>query len=261
MRIAALLFLCLAAPAQACMDHYQPSWGEVLLGITLPFYILAVLITWLGGLLAYGFTGGYGGRFHMAMATLSLGFVQVAGLCAVPILGFYARSGGGARYAESVASSMVLVMMFTAPFWVRRWLRNSEARVGMLIPRAGSPIIPIACFGASFFTMFAGVNPLAVFMFLPALALFAIPADRHEARTVPFVHLPKRPTPRSKLSPLALVPGHCPVCREIVRDRVEECARCHTQHHRECLEFNGRCGIFACEPGAPDPTAKKKTAS
>ena len=260
MRIAALLFLCAAAPAQACMHHYRPSWAEVVLTFTLPLFLFGVMVTWLGGLLAYVITGGNGGRYHMALGTLSLGFLQLSGLCAVPILAFFVRGGLGG-YSESVALSMVLVMMFTAPFWVRRWLRNSEARAGTLIPRAGSPLIPLGCVGATVFTSFVGANPLAVFMFLPALALMAIPADRHEARTAPFVHLPKRPTPRSKLSPLSLAPGHCPVCRELVRDRLEECARCHTQHHRECLEFNGRCGIFACEPGAPDPTAKKKAAS
>lgn len=42
------------------------------------------------------------------------------------------------------------------------------------------------------------------------------------------------------------VGGLCRVCGTALADRVVECWKCRTPHHRECWEYAGRCSTFAC---------------
>ncbi len=40
--------------------------------------------------------------------------------------------------------------------------------------------------------------------------------------------------------------GRCPVCAQSLAGELRRCTRCHTEHHEECWEYFGRCGIYAC---------------
>jgi hypothetical protein len=47
--------------------------------------------------------------------------------------------------------------------------------------------------------------------------------------------------------PRAGIPGRCLVCSEAIqRGNLVSCARCETQHHRDCFEYAGRCAIYGC---------------
>ena len=54
----------------------------------------------------------------------------------------------------------------------------------------------------------------------------------------------------------------CPICAvEVVEDaEVTKCEKCQTPAHRDCFEFNGKCGVYACaeknknKPPEPPPT-------
>lgn len=45
--------------------------------------------------------------------------------------------------------------------------------------------------------------------------------------------------------------GRCPVCSQLVEERAVSCPGCQTDHHEECVQFNGACGVFGCGCGAP----------
>jgi hypothetical protein len=51
--------------------------------------------------------------------------------------------------------------------------------------------------------------------------------------------------------------GNCPVCGDVIVDRKKKCSQCGTPHHEECLEYNGKCGMYACN-GMQKPPAPKK---
>lgn len=51
-------------------------------------------------------------------------------------------------------------------------------------------------------------------------------------------------------------PGRCPVCSHRVEERAVSCPGCLTDHHEECVQFNGACGVFGCGCGAPADTAQ-----
>lgn len=40
----------------------------------------------------------------------------------------------------------------------------------------------------------------------------------------------------------------CPICnQEVSKDaEVVRCSKCQTPAHKDCFEFNGKCGVFAC---------------
>jgi hypothetical protein len=240
MRIAAFLLLAAAAPVEACPVYMSP--GEQMLIIASSLFSLTAVVLWGLGLLSFGLSVGERGRHPMALATLSAAFLELAFVALTPL----AMALRGSRQTQEIAGATALVMCLVAPILAWRALRASEARGGLVMHRAGSPLFPLALLAvmpAKYMSEALGTGMALT----PLLALIAVVADRAPA-----------PRQAAALAPLTLARGHCPVCRELVRDRVEECARCHTPHHRECLAFNGRCGIFACEPGAPDPTAKKK---
>lgn len=246
MRIALLLSLALASPAAAC--PLPPTPVDMALMIAGPFFALIVVATWLGGMIRCALGRGAAARRSMALATLSVGLVQAATIAAIPL-----AFNMGFRVGEAILASTMLAMFFAGPYWARQAIQASEARGGQLIARAGSlafPLIAAAGYGLAINGRAPGTVLGTALVFAPLLALLAIPIDR----------APDEPCQPPASRRPSLPRGHCPVCREVVRDRVATCARCHTPHHRECLDFNGRCGIFACEPGAPDPTAKKKTA-
>lgn len=57
----------------------------------------------------------------------------------------------------------------------------------------------------------------------------------------------------SPISPETL----CPVCQVIIRpgEAVGQCPECGTQHHQECWNENGGCGVYGC--GQVPPTEKR----
>lgn len=38
----------------------------------------------------------------------------------------------------------------------------------------------------------------------------------------------------------------CPICTDRIEGRTVICVRCKTPHCRDCWEYNGKCGMFAC---------------
>lgn len=38
----------------------------------------------------------------------------------------------------------------------------------------------------------------------------------------------------------------CPICTALMEGRTVICIRCKTPHCRDCWEYNGKCGMFAC---------------
>ncbi len=40
--------------------------------------------------------------------------------------------------------------------------------------------------------------------------------------------------------------AHCPICSEKPNGTIVVCYSCKTPHCRECWEYNGKCGMFAC---------------
>jgi hypothetical protein len=48
-------------------------------------------------------------------------------------------------------------------------------------------------------------------------------------------------------APRVGTPGRCLVCGgAIQKGNLVSCARCETQHHRDCFEYAGRCAIYGC---------------
>lgn len=73
---------------------------------------------------------------------------------------------------------------------------------------------------------------------------------------VSWVQPRSKPVARAQAEGLSLrAAGRCPVCAEGMGARLAVlCRKCSTPHHEACLQFNGRCGIYGCEPDR-DPRA------
>jgi hypothetical protein len=42
------------------------------------------------------------------------------------------------------------------------------------------------------------------------------------------------------------IAGHCPVCRQGIKEAIKLCPRCNTPHCSSCWKYNGKCAIYAC---------------
>lgn len=45
----------------------------------------------------------------------------------------------------------------------------------------------------------------------------------------------------------------CPICTDRIEGRMTLCVRCKTPHCRDCWEYNGKCGMFACNETRSTP--------
>lgn len=41
--------------------------------------------------------------------------------------------------------------------------------------------------------------------------------------------------------------SRCPVCGDNVQESITRCADCRTPHHRDCFEYNTKCGLYGCQ--------------
>ena len=65
-----------------------------------------------------------------------------------------------------------------------------------------------------------------------------------------------RPVTLGAAASQAEAPPACPVCAVTLgAARQARCERCGAPHHADCIEWTGRCGVFACEGAAAGAVA------
>lgn len=241
------LFLGLASPGFTCPLPSEGP-GEDVAMLALAFFLPAVCATLLHGLGRQLFAGHRGrGRTIVAIAILAFGLVLVS---SVPLL----LVEGTQKSPEAMALRQMAWFWLAwaglrSLFWARRHCRRSLERGGRLLAFAGSPLWGLALLGSPIMALMAAwaqVWPgwaggaLVTVLLSPILAVAAIPLDRL-----------RKPAGSG-------LPGRCPVCRDPVHAHRIDCVQCGTPHHTDCLSFNGRCGIYGCQPAESEPLPKGK---